>query len=113
MRRGNCTSPMGELMPGDPKECRERAACCLEFAASESNEGIKQTFLNIAKRWQLLAEELEHAKSILDDEKGTLKFGGKKRQAQKSRTGKNKRMKKSTGVPRTKRENGENWWGHW
>jgi hypothetical protein len=103
---------MGGIMPGDPKECRERAARCLEFAASAANEGIKQTFLNIARQWQLLAEELERAKSILDDEKGTLQFSRKKRRAQRSGTGKNKRIKKSTGILRTKRENGENWWGH-
>src|ERR1700674_3798496 len=68
----------GEIMPGDPKECRERAAHCLELAASSANEGIKKMFLNIAKHWQMLAEELEHTKSILDDEKGAVKFSRKK-----------------------------------
>jgi hypothetical protein len=86
LRRGTCASSMGEIMPGDPRECRKHAARCLELAASSANEGIKQTFLNIAKHWQMLAEELERHKTILDDEKGTLKFNRKKRRSKKSGT---------------------------
>ena len=103
-------------MPGDPKECRERAAHCLELAASTANDGIKQMFLTLAKHWQTLADELERAKTILDDEKGGLMLAGKKRQRKKSRTARTKRKKKkSAGTLRTKakRVNGDARWGLW
>src|ERR1700682_4465442 len=88
-------APMeGEIMPGDPKECRKRAAHCLELAASAANDGIKQMFLNLARHWEVLAQELERAKSILDDEKGGLQVGESKRRRKRSAAGK-KQIKKT------------------
>jgi len=98
-------------MPGDPRECRERAARCLELAAEAVNDGIKQTFLRIAKHWQLLAEELERARSVLDDEKGAIKFSVKKRRNTKPRLRKaRKKSNVQAGVTQTKRANGREAW---
>jgi hypothetical protein len=97
-------------MPGDPKECRQRAARCLELAADAANEGIKQMFLNIAKHWETLASELERTKKMLDDEKGALKLVGKPRRKRIQAKGR-KRKKKSPATVRTKRSNGFANWG--
>ena len=94
-------------MPGASRECRKRAAHCLELAADAANDGIKQMFLNLARHWEALALELERAKSILDDEKGGLKVGENKRRRTRSAAGKSKRKRKqSAAVPRNKQHIG-------
>jgi hypothetical protein len=101
-------------MRDDPRECRDRAARRLELAAEAANEGIKQTFLNIAKHWQILAEELERAKAILDDEKGAIKLRVKKRRGKRPSSGKLRRKSKSAGgAVRRKRANDEAMWSLW
>src|SRR5262245_58377695 len=100
-------------MPGNPKECRERAARCLELAASAANDGIKQMFLNIARHWEALAMELERAKEILNDEKGGVTVGRHRRhrRAAPKKSKRTARRKKKTGgaksgsVLRSKRVN--------
>jgi len=101
-------------MPGDPKECRQRAARCLELAAESANDGIKQMFLNIARHWEVLAGELERARSILDDEKGTLKIAAKKKRRRKSARARTRRKPgKSARAARPKRMSSEAGWGLW
>jgi hypothetical protein len=53
-------------MPGDPKECREHAACCRNLAASASNAVARESFTNLADSWERLARELECAQSFLE-----------------------------------------------
>ena len=52
-------------MPGDPKECRENAKCCLKMAADSTSSLAKAQFEKIAKKWLLLAADLEHANTIV------------------------------------------------
>ena len=51
-------------MPGDPKECRERAASCRRLAES-NGAPASQTYLNLADAWERLASELESAQRFL------------------------------------------------
>lgn len=51
-------------MPGDPKECRERAANCRRLAESDG-PSTRQTFLSLADSWERLASELENAQCFL------------------------------------------------
>jgi hypothetical protein len=46
-------------MPGDSKECRERAARCAEFAGYARSAQLKATFLEMSKNWEKLAIQLE------------------------------------------------------
>ena len=78
-------------MPGDPKECRQRAARCLELAADAANDGIKQMFLGLARHWEMLAVELERTKKLLDDEDGFLHLKKKPRRKRKKIAAKSKR----------------------
>lgn len=99
-------------MPGDPKECRQRAARCLEFAAEAANEGVKKMFLGLARHWEMLAEELERTKKLLEDEDGALlvTYGAKKRRRRKplaagpKRKKSNRNKKKRSGSRRTDTE---------
>jgi hypothetical protein len=47
-------------MPGDPKECRMRAARCAELAATARTPQLKAWFLGLSKQWERLAIELEN-----------------------------------------------------
>jgi hypothetical protein len=47
-------------MPGDPKECRMRAARCAELAAAARTPQLKAWFLGLSKQWERLAIELEN-----------------------------------------------------
>ena len=60
-------------MPGDPKECRENAKCCLDIANSAPSLMGKLRFEGLAHSWLRLAEDLEHA-SVLLEHWGDLKF---------------------------------------
>ena len=53
-------------MPGDPKECREHAKCCLEHAAAASSPLVRDNFLRLAESWSRLARQLEASKRFLD-----------------------------------------------
>ena len=46
-------------MPGDPKECRDRALRCLELAKTASSPQVKAQFLDLANTWSKLAADLE------------------------------------------------------
>jgi hypothetical protein len=43
-------------MPGDPKRCREHAK---RFASEITNPVLKESLLDAAQRWAVLAAELE------------------------------------------------------
>jgi hypothetical protein len=53
-------------MPGDPKECRERALRCAKLAEVADNPQLKEQLLEIAQIWTRLATELDHTKKLLD-----------------------------------------------
>jgi hypothetical protein len=53
-------------MPGDPKECRERAMICMLLAKEASNAQSKQMFFDLAQSWSRLASELEDALAFLN-----------------------------------------------
>jgi hypothetical protein len=48
-------------MPGDPKECRRRAARCAELAVAARTPQAKALFLELSKSWENLAIQLEGA----------------------------------------------------
>ena len=48
-------------MPGDPKECRRRAARCAELAVAAHTPQLRATFLELSKNWEKLAIQLENA----------------------------------------------------
>jgi hypothetical protein len=52
---------MGDVMPGDPKECRKHAARCAELAVAARTPQLKATFLGLSKHWEKLAIQLENA----------------------------------------------------
>jgi hypothetical protein len=52
-------------MPGDPRECRERAKSCLRLAAEAHSLQAKETFESLAETWLRLAADLEAAKDLL------------------------------------------------
>ena len=53
-------------MPGDPKECRQQAKCCLKLAAAASTPMVRDNFLRLAETWSRLARELEASKRFLE-----------------------------------------------
>ena len=48
-------------MPGDPKECRQHAMRCAEFAVTAHTPQLKAAFLGLSKSWEKLAIQLEDA----------------------------------------------------
>jgi hypothetical protein len=52
-------------MPGDPKECRRRAARCAELAVAARTPQLRATFLELSKNWEKLAMQLENAFALL------------------------------------------------
>ena len=52
-------------MPGDPKECRQRALNCLLLAKEATTEQAKKRFLELAQAWTKLAAELEDTEALL------------------------------------------------
>jgi len=46
-------------MPGDPKECRERAKGLWALASEGTNPALKESLLETAQRWSHLATDLE------------------------------------------------------
>jgi hypothetical protein len=51
----------GDVMLGDPKECRRHAARCAEMAVAARTPQLKATFLGLSKNWETLAIQLENA----------------------------------------------------
>ena len=49
----------GNVMPGNPKECRKHAARCAELAMTARTEQLKARFLALSKHWEALAIQLE------------------------------------------------------
>jgi hypothetical protein len=54
-------------MPGDPKECRRRAARCAELAVAARTPQLKMTFLELSKNWEKLAIQFEDAFAKLEE----------------------------------------------
>jgi len=52
-------------MPGDPKECRENAKRCFEFAQTARTEADRERFEGLAQRWLALATDFEAASVLL------------------------------------------------
>jgi hypothetical protein len=52
-------------MPGDPKECREHAKRCWALASQTKNPVLKESLVDIAQRWVLLAAELDATHALL------------------------------------------------
>ena len=53
-------------MPGNPTEAREHAANCMLIAETSTSPTVQQTFVDLAKQWDRLANELEKALGLLD-----------------------------------------------
>ena len=53
-------------MPGDPKEARAHAVNCMKLAETTSSPTVQQTFLDLAKQWTRLANELVDAYALLN-----------------------------------------------
>jgi phage gp29-like protein len=52
-------------MPGDPKECREKARRCAELAANAPTSTMADLFIDIAAKWAALAAALEKAEQVI------------------------------------------------
>ena len=52
-------------MPGDPKECRENAKRCLEFAQTARTQADRERLEGLAQRWLALATDFEAANVLL------------------------------------------------
>ena len=52
-------------MPGNPKEARAHVANCMKLAETASSPTLQQTFLDLAKQWKRLANELDDAYALL------------------------------------------------
>jgi hypothetical protein len=61
---GVCVRGVGH-MPGDPKQCREHARRCWALASQIKNPALKDSLIEAAKRWAVLAAELETIHSLL------------------------------------------------
>ena len=55
-------------MPGDPRQCRIHAAHCAEAAATATTAQLRATFLGLSKHWEQIAQELEKAQALLDEQ---------------------------------------------
>jgi hypothetical protein len=54
-----------DIMPGDPKECRQHARRCAELAAIATTPDAREQFLSLEKSWMKLAADLDHAKAFI------------------------------------------------
>jgi hypothetical protein len=54
-------------MPGDAKECRQRALRCTELAERATDSQLKEVLQGLAQRWLELALQLEHAQAVRDE----------------------------------------------
>jgi hypothetical protein len=53
-------------MPGDPKECRQRALNCMHLAQEASSSEERQRFSDLASTWLKLAAEIEADKILIE-----------------------------------------------
>jgi hypothetical protein len=53
-------------MPGDPKECRQRALRCTQLAERAGDAQLKAVLKSLAQRWMKLAIKLERAQALRD-----------------------------------------------
>ena len=60
-------------MSGDAKECREHALRCEQFAEHVPTLTGRQMYLDLARTWRRLAEELESAQSFVALVNGSCK----------------------------------------
>ena len=54
-------------MPGDPKECRQRAAHCIELANAAKSENDKRRMMELAATWVRLADEVREGSAMKID----------------------------------------------
>jgi hypothetical protein len=59
-----CNTRTG-VMPGDPTEARIHAENSMKLAETASSPTLQKTFLDLAKRWTTLANELDDAYALL------------------------------------------------
>ena len=52
-------------MPGDPEECRQHAKRCWALAGEARNPELKNSLIEIAQRWTVLAADLEVTHDLL------------------------------------------------
>ena len=52
-------------MPGDPKECRQHALNCAQFARAASTPEARDHFAQLARMWIRLADELDQTQAFL------------------------------------------------
>jgi hypothetical protein len=60
-------------MPGDPKECRLRAMRCAELASTAKTAQLKAVLLELSANWVRMAESLEKAHALLDEDQVDFK----------------------------------------
>jgi hypothetical protein len=53
-------------MPGDPNECRERAKRCWALAAEAKNPVIRESLIDLAQRWAVLAIDLQATRALME-----------------------------------------------
>jgi hypothetical protein len=53
-------------MPGDPKECRQHAANCMQLAGSATSPNLRRSFIELANHWNNIAAELDDAQSLIN-----------------------------------------------
>jgi len=56
-------------MPCDPNECRLHGRRCAELASTAKTEQWKAALLEVSTNWVRLAESLERAQALLEEEK--------------------------------------------
>jgi hypothetical protein len=56
---------MEAKMPGDPKECRQRALNCMFEVKVARTPQERESFATLARSWIKLAEELEWTQALL------------------------------------------------
>jgi hypothetical protein len=52
-------------MPGDPEECRQHAKRCWALAGEAKNSEVRNSLMEIAQRWTVLAADLEATHKLL------------------------------------------------
>jgi hypothetical protein len=53
-------------MPSDPTECRENAACWVELAVAAKTEHLKVMLVELSRRWEKLAIDLENVLDTIE-----------------------------------------------
>jgi hypothetical protein len=53
-------------MPGDPKECQEKARRCAELARTAASPQARELFTSLQKSWTQLAAESDRVRTLLE-----------------------------------------------